>query len=250
MKELLKKLIFPTLHLIRKILTIIKINALPNISPPSVEVKIAPSSAYDVFRKEEILNCYNHFKKYFKEVIFLDHWGIKEYSIKKAVENDKTFQDTYLEFGVSRGVSINFLSKFIKTNIYGFDSFVGLREDWVGSTLAKGHFDWKGQVPKTNKNVLLIKGWVQDTLPNFLKDKKPVINFVNMDMDTYKTSKFVLEQIKPYLKKNSIVLFDELYNYSGWSVGEYKALTETFNENEYKFLSFDRSGASAVIQII
>ena len=29
---------------------------------------------------------------------------------------------------------------------------------------------------------------------------------------------FVLEKIKPYLKQNAIICFDELYNYEGWKV--------------------------------
>ena len=34
-----------------------------------------------------------------------------------------------------------------------------------------------------------------------------------MDLDTMSLSKFVLEKIKPFLTKNAIILFDELYNY-------------------------------------
>ena len=46
------------------------------------------------------------------------------------------------------------------------------------------------------------------------------------------------------------IYFDELYNYTGWEVGEYKALREVFKENEYKFLAFSREGAQVVIQIL
>ena len=71
-----------------------------------------------------------------------------------------------------------------------------------------------------------------------------------MDLDTYESSLFVLKKIKPHLKKNSIILFDELYNYSGWKVGEYKALIETFNENEYKYISFCSKYSQVAIQIL
>ena len=47
----------------------------------------------------------------------------------------------------------------------------------------------------------------------FLKEKNPKINFVHMDVDTYESSKFVLESIKPNLVKGSVILFDELYNF-------------------------------------
>ena len=84
----------------------------------------------------------------------------------------------------------------------------------------------------------------------FLEEKKPLINFVHMDMDTYETTKFILQNIKKYLDKNSIILFDELYNFTGWEVGEYKALLETFNNNEYRYVCFRLDGSQAAIQII
>ena len=104
-------------------------------------------------------------------------------------------------------------------------------------------------MPKTNSNVTLIRGWVQDTIEKFLDEKKPEINFVHIDLDTYESSKFVLEKIKPFLIKNSIIIFDELYNYPGWEVGEYKALKEVFNENEYKYMAFTAEATSSVIKI-
>ena len=36
----------------------------------------------------------------------------------------------------------------------------------------------------------------------------------------------------------------------GNDVGEYMALTEIFNENEYKFLAFSQFGSIATIQIL
>ena len=71
-----------------------------------------------------------------------------------------------------------------------------------------------------------------------------------MDVDTYESSKFILETIKPNLVKGAIILFDELYNFEGWDVGEYKALREVFNDNEYKFLSFATDSSQAVIKIL
>ena len=69
-----------------------------------------------------------------------------------------------------------------------------------------------------------------------------------MDMDTYNTSKFVLEKIKPYLSKGAIICFDELYNFEGWKVGEFKALKEVFSEDEFKYKCFSNDGAQVVIQ--
>ena len=70
-----------------------------------------------------------------------------------------------------------------------------------------------------------------------------------MDVDTYETSSFILKKIKPYLIKGAIIIFDELYNFPGWDVGEYKALTENFSEKEYSFKAFSIEGKEVVIQI-
>ena len=72
---------------------------------------------------------------------------------------------------------------------------------------------------------------------------------MHMDLDVYESSKYVLEKTKPYLTKGSIILFDELYNYPGWSVGEYKALKETFDDKEYKFIAFCSNGSGVAIKI-
>ena len=70
-----------------------------------------------------------------------------------------------------------------------------------------------------------------------------------MDLDTYESTKFVLQEIKPYLKRGSILLFNEFYNFPGWSVGEYKALTEVFINSEYKIIAFSKHGWEAVVEI-
>ena len=86
-------------------------------------------------------------------------------------------------------------------------------------------------------------------MPSFLGEKKPKIKFVHVDCDTYETTKFILKNIKPYLSKGTIILFDEFYNFSGWSVGEYKALIETFEEKEYKYLAFSHNKGNVAIEL-
>jgi hypothetical protein len=242
MKIIIKKI----LNKIRLALIGIRHNLIP-LPRKSFEKK----TPYTMFRDEQLSNCYENFKKYFKTSIFISTTRLlRSYAIKEALLNDKNCEKYFIEFGVHKGESINFFSKYVK-KIYGFDSFEGLREDWHGTIdLQKRSFDINGVIPKTYPNVILIKGWVQDTVENFLIEKKPEINFVHMDLDTYESTKFVLKKIKPYLIKNCIIVFDELYNYSGWDVGEYKALSEVFNDNEYKYLAFADEGTSSVIKII
>tara|TARA_Y100000591_G_scaffold330982_1_gene363504 strand:+ start:2235 stop:2960 length:726 start_codon:yes stop_codon:yes gene_type:complete len=211
---------------------------------------------YDRFTEDEINDCYLTFKKHFYSSIFFETPSeIRDYSIKKSLESYED-ENLYLEFGFGVGKSLRLFSNILKDKkIYSFDAGGGnLLEDWVGYI---GHPSYKirgtrSEKPKdTRKNEELIWGWVQDTLEPFLKQhENKKINFVHMDLDTYESSLFVLKKIKPHLKKNSIILFDELYNYSGWKVGEYKALIETFNENEYKYLSFCSKYSQVAIQIL
>jgi hypothetical protein len=203
---------------------------------------------FEKYQRENLEESYNCFKKYFLKSIFLKDDKIKVYAILKTLEIKK--EGLYLEFGVHKGKSINFLSKLIKDKIiYGFDSFEGLKEDWKGTQATKGTFNLNGKIPSLNKNVSPIKGWIQDTLPIFL-ERSENINFVHIDVDTYDTSNFILKTIKPFLNNGAIILFDELYNCIGWEENEYKALIENFNEKEYDYLAFSKEGSQVLIKYI
>ena len=205
-------------------------------------------SPFEKYQRENLEESYNYFKKYFSKSIFLKDDKIKVYAISKTLEIKE--EGLYLEFGVHKGKSINFLSKIIKDKIiYGFDSFEGLKEDWKGTQATKGTFNLNGKIPSLNKNVSPIKGWIQDTLPFFLK-RLENINFAHIDVDTYDTSNFILKTIKPFLNNGAIILFDELYNCIGWEENEYKALIENFNENEYDYLAFSKEGSQVLIKYI
>jgi hypothetical protein len=211
--------------------------------------KLNEYSVMDMYVLEEREKCYNHFKKYFKNSMLMAVPTLRNYAIKQAIKNETKEDDyTYLEFGVYKGDTANFFSKYVN-KLYAFDSFEGLREDWVGWQDPAGTFNLDKKVPKLNTNVIPIVGWVQDTLDNFLEEKKPKINFVHMDMDTYETSKFILTKIKPYLNNDAIILFDDLWWYPGWDVGEYKALKEVFNDDEYEFKAFAVYGEQVVIKL-
>ena len=212
--------------------------------------KIIPKEVHthSHFVENEILQCFNHFEKHLQNAIHLDKLNIRKYAIEKSLLNDKGKNKFYLEFGVFKGDSANFFSEYVN-KLYAFDSFEGLREDWTGAHLQKNHFNLDKKIPKLNKNIEPIVGFIQDTLEDFLKKHNPKINFVHSDIDTYESTKYVLEKLKPYLIKDSIILFDDLYNRPGWRNGEYKALQETFDESEYKFRAFAANRNQVVIQL-
>ena len=154
-----------------------------------------------------------------------------------------------MEFGVWKGESANYFSKFVN-KFYCFDSFEGLKEDWLGRLDRPAKtFSLNKKIPNLNSNIEPVIGWVEDTLDDFLKKHNPKINFIHFDMDTYSPTKFTLEKVKPYLVNNSILIFDELYNYSGWKEGEFKALKEVFNDNEIEYRAFNLDSYQCVVQI-
>ena len=107
-----------------------------------------------------------------------------------------------------------------------------------------GSSNQNGVIPKNlDKNVKIIKGYIEDTLEDFIKKNNiKKIDFIHVDVNIYSTAKKILEVTKKYMNKDSLILFDELVNYPfWWKNGEYKALTETYQKNEFKYLAFDRA---------
>lgn len=246
MKKNFKKIILHLLDFIKKVRTLYR-----NYTLPGPLVYSPGHYAYKRFIDEELNESYLYFKKYFYKAIFLPRDRLRNYAIESALKNDKDEKKYYLEFGVYTGESTNFFSSKLKKTLYGFDSFEGFNEDWLGHAHASGDFSLNKKISYLNKNISLKIGWVQDTLPEFIKlNPEMKINFVHMDMDTYNTSKFILENIKPYLEKGAIICFDELYNFEGWKVGEFKALKETFSEEEFEYKCFSNDGAQVVIKYI
>jgi hypothetical protein len=158
------------------------------------------------------------------------------------------------EFGVFQGVSINFIADYLKRRgdtrtLYGFDSFEGLEEDWSGEALPAGFFDQGGKMPSVRDSVKLIKGWVQDTLPPFLKEKGAEgVALVHIDTDTYTPARCILENIRPFLVPGAVIIFDELVGYPNWQNHEYKALLETMEQSDYRFIGFTSRQAAIVFK--
>lgn len=148
-----------------------------------------------------------------------------------------------IECGVYKGDSLNAFAKALsivgdKRVIYGFDSFIGLQEDWSGHSLAAGHFSLNGSLPSVENNARLIPGWIDDTFPAFLTEREDNIAFLHVDTDTYKPCKSILQHAKTRLACGAVLIFDELLAYPGWKHGEYKALTEEISPKDIEWKAF------------
>jgi len=140
-----------------------------------------------------------------------------------------------MEFGVFSGSSITQLAKRnTSRTVYGFDSFEGLPEHWMSGYDA-GHFAC--ELPKVPENVVLVKGWFNETLPLFLEQNKEQVAFIHIDCDLYSSTKTIFDNVKNRLAQNCIFVFDELVNYGNnlWREHEYKAFQEFLEETKYKY---------------
>jgi hypothetical protein len=141
--------------------------------------------------------------------------------LKYCINNVK-FDGQYLEFGVFRAYTINYIAALVPEKIiYGFDSFLGLPEDWLW--LPRGEFSTAGQLPSVLDNVKLIQGWFQDTLPKF--NKSPIA-FLHMDCDLYSSAKYVLDTLENYIVPGTIIAFDDFPYFPGSEQHEYRAFWE------------------------
>lgn len=129
-----------------------------------------------------------------------------------------------LEFGVFEGATLKIIAAAREgRDVYGFDSFEGLPEDWR-SGFPKGAFGVDGlpAVPGAE----LIKGWFSDTLPMFLAEQPGPVSFLHVDCDLYSSTVTVLDQVGPRLQPGSIVQFDEFFNFPAWREHEFRAWQE------------------------
>ena len=154
-----------------------------------------------------------------------------------------------LEFGVSEAKSINYFSKLVDQTVYGFDSFEGLKEDWAGSGYLKGHFSRGGELPLVSSNVQLVKGWFDETLPDFLLKEPGLVKIMHIDGDTYEAATAVLDIIEDRLISGSIIIFDEYFGYLGWKDGEYKAFQELVERKKlrYRYVGFSENSVAVEI---
>ena len=217
-----------------------------------LKIKSQPSSPADLYFEDIAKNSYETFKSYFKEsYVFSDDNSIRGFAINEAIKKfDK--ESLFLEFGVFKGDSINLFAKNLKkinAEIFGFDSFKGLKDEWMTEEFnPPGTFDLKGNKPKVESNVKLIDGWVEETTKNFLSKNSKKIAFIHFDLDTYESTSFVLKSIKNNLQPGTIILFDEFYGFPNWEKYEYKAFKEEIGENKFKYIAF--GSRQACIKII
>jgi hypothetical protein len=219
----------------------------------------------DEMHKKAILDSVDYAYEFFGQAAYRntreDLW---EYCLDVSkISNDKIenrSKTIILEFGVWKGESINYFGKKCpQAEIIGFDSFTGLHEEWSGVVINKGDaskdgiykkqaFDVEGKLPKVPPNVKLIKGYFQETLPNFSLGSK--ITIMHIDCDTYDSTIYVLNKFAKNLVKGSIIIFDEYFGFNNWRSHEHKALIDFSHINKKQFKYIVYTSVHVAVQII
>lgn len=184
----------------------------------------------------------------------------KDYQITvhKESASHVTLDGLWLEFGVYRGRSICHFANMTSETVYGFDSFEGLPEKWNDEN-PKGVFSLAGQIPvgaidgenhdnpgmystETNritkpwpKNVELIKGWFDDSLPAFVEKHPRPVAFLHVDSDIYSSANTIFTLLEKQIIPGTVICFDELVNYPEFRDHEIKAFAEFLIRTGYDY---------------
>ncbi len=138
---------------------------------------------------------------------------------------DKSPDGMVLEFGVASGVTINLISSLLPDHtVHGFDSFNGLPEFWRQGFPA-GTFR-QSELPRVNRNVKLVVGMFDETLPRFLEGRREPAILIHIDCDLYSSAATVLRNLSRFIVPGTVIVFDEFFNYPGWREGEHRAFRE------------------------
>jgi hypothetical protein len=177
---------------------------------------------------------------------FDDRWKLMDHAVKNIAT-----EGCFMEFGVWKGQSINYLAGKTKVPVYGFDSFEGLPEDWVlGYDRERFRVDGLPSVPN---HVTLVKGWYDDTVPAFASENDTKLAFAHIDCDLYSSTMTIFDHLGTRFVAGSVIVFDEYFNYPGWREdGEFKAFQEFIGtiDLDYEYLGYTRCAPCVAVRIV
>jgi hypothetical protein len=214
--------------------------------------KTSPLGLHYLVNQMAIQDSAEYAANYFSEaLIFKKREDLWDYCLKR-VPNFQQEGMIIAEFGVWKGESINYFAKKCpKAQVFGFDSFEGLEEDWYGFVPPKGTFNMGGKLPKCEKNVELYKGWFEETLPSFMKKlNQSKIHIVHMDADTYKPTFFVLNSLSNNLGPGTIIIFDEYFGYPNFRSHEFKAWKNFVDLSGFKYRYIGYTEMQVAVEIL
>jgi hypothetical protein len=156
----------------------------------------------------------------------------------------------YLEFGVYKGTTINWMASRTVHRIFGFDSFQGLPDRWREG-FERGRFK-TGGLPSVRENVHLVPGWFDQTLPAFVAEHPEPVAFLHVDCDLYSSTRTIFDSLGDRLVAGTVIVFDEFFNYPGWETGEALAFREMVQARSlsFEYLGYCHLGQQLAVRIL
>ena len=170
-----------------------------------------------------------------------------------ALNIDATLDGFVAEYGVADGTSFIPLCNTAKQQVFGFDAFQGLENNgrWKGNMFHQNEFQYNGKITfKCPSNGTIVKGWFEDTMPNFDYKHKQA-RFINLNCDNYEASKFVLNQLNTSIVKGTVVSLDDYFcSYRFDYNSQFTAWQEFVKENNISYEYLYCSAPAVTVKII
>ncbi|MGV0949816.1 MAG: tetratricopeptide repeat protein [Azonexus sp.] len=160
--------------------------------------------------------------------------GTNSRTLKLALSN-ADLDGLVLEFGVYNGKSIRQIASIVGNTVHGFDSFEGIPEEWNHEP--KGSYSTQNQMPEVPANVILHKGWFEDSIPLFLAQTPAPepIRFMNIDCDLYSSTKIIFDLLWKQIVPGTVIVFDEYIGYASWREDEFRAFNEAVEKHHWQY---------------
>lgn len=129
----------------------------------------------------------------------------RPYPLLRHIVSELKPAGTALEFGVAHGTSLKIIAEHMPA--VGFDSFLGLPEEWRGYPIGQFASD-----PPDIPNTRLVDGLFSDTLPDFDFDAIKPIGLVHIDCDLYTSTMTVLNHLERHLRPGCYVVLDDYWH--------------------------------------
>ena len=198
-------------------------------------------------------------------ILNLDIPNLKKDPLRYCLQNKIINKNgLWIEFGVSSGGTIDLISNYNESYVYGFDLFDSVDKigNWkdlynecqIGipqtvNELNKDNYGRTGIIKSFNKNVKFIKGYFNETLNNFLANKKSKINFIHIDCTFYDSCKTVLIECLPYID-DAIIIFNSFINTKNYFKNELLAFYEIIHKNDkFRYEFIGKNGTKIVTDL-
>jgi predicted O-methyltransferase YrrM len=234
-------IIFPLLRILFRVLDSLRAGSMRDVGL----LLVGEKSIYLARQKRALASTVEYVEKYMPHV---ESAKSKPELLTRAFGMADVSDDRLIcEFGVFKGESINHVAGLTQKTLYGFDSFKGLAEEW-GDTWKKGDFVVR-KLPQVRRNVTLVQGWFNETLPPFLREHSGKVGFLHIDCDLYSSCKTIFELMESRLVPGTVIVFDEYFNYPQWEDGEFKAFQEFLAKTKLscEFIGYHRNGEQAAV---